>query len=208
MNRVVNSRLGARANGRGLVLPALKSRWEATEAALLGALYVGLLPLAARASTIVLGINGDAQVGSNYIDFGQYPNGPPHTPAPGYGSFEVSLVNGGVSRGPCAREAPSSRGGRNQPSASKSRKALSKAEISPLRAIAWFVRLLLARPRCARLTAPPGHVPFQAVAGVGRGEERRRAAPARPKPISNIAQVAGSGTAEFRVATRPVPRLQ
>jgi hypothetical protein len=43
-----------------------------------------------------LGINGDAQVGSNYIDFGQYPNGAPYTPAPGYGTFEVSLVNAGV----------------------------------------------------------------------------------------------------------------
>jgi hypothetical protein len=43
-----------------------------------------------------LGINGDAQVGSNYVDFGQYPNGAPYTPAPGYGTFEVSLVNPGV----------------------------------------------------------------------------------------------------------------
>lgn len=48
------------------------------------------------ASTIQLGINGDAQVGSNYIDFGQYPNGAPYTPAPGYGTFEISLVNSGV----------------------------------------------------------------------------------------------------------------
>jgi PEP-CTERM motif len=50
----------------------------------------------AFASTIQLGLNGDAQVGSNYIDFGQYPNGAPYTPAPGSGTFEVSLVNAGV----------------------------------------------------------------------------------------------------------------
>jgi hypothetical protein len=52
--------------------------------------------LPSSANTIQLGINGDAQVGSNYIDFGQYPNGAPYTPAPGYGTFEVSLVNPGV----------------------------------------------------------------------------------------------------------------
>lgn len=54
------------------------------------------LALPSSASTIQLGINGDAQVGSNYIDFGQYPNGAPYTPAPGSGTFEVSLVNSGV----------------------------------------------------------------------------------------------------------------
>jgi hypothetical protein len=48
------------------------------------------------ASTIQLGIDGDAQIGSNYIDFGQYPTGAPYTPAPGYGTFEVSQVNPGV----------------------------------------------------------------------------------------------------------------
>jgi hypothetical protein len=56
----------------------------------------GLMALPSSADTIQLGINGDAQVGSNYIDFGQYPNGAPYTPAPGYGTFEVSLVNSGV----------------------------------------------------------------------------------------------------------------
>ena len=55
-----------------------------------------LVALPSSAATIQLGINGDAQVGSNYIDFGQYPNGAPYTPAPGYGTFEVSLVNAGV----------------------------------------------------------------------------------------------------------------
>lgn len=68
----------------------------------LGASFLASLGLAAlvalpgSASTIQLGINGDAQVGSNFIDFGQYPNGAPYTPAPGYGTFEVSLVNSGV----------------------------------------------------------------------------------------------------------------
>ena len=49
-----------------------------------------------RASTFQLGITGDVQVGQNFLDFGQYPNGAPYTPAPGYGSFEVSLVNSGI----------------------------------------------------------------------------------------------------------------
>lgn len=49
----------------------------------------------AMAAPIQLGINGDAQVGANYTDFGQYPNGAPYTPAPGYGTFEISLVNAG-----------------------------------------------------------------------------------------------------------------
>jgi uncharacterized repeat protein (TIGR01451 family) len=48
------------------------------------------------AAPIQLSINGDAQVGANYIDFGQYPTGAPYTPAPGYGTFEVSLANSGV----------------------------------------------------------------------------------------------------------------
>ena len=56
----------------------------------------GLMALPSSASTIQLGINGDAQVGSNYIDFGNYPTGAPYTAAPGYGTFEVSLVNAGV----------------------------------------------------------------------------------------------------------------
>jgi hypothetical protein len=55
--------------------------------------------LPSSAETIQLGINGDAQVGSNFIDFGQYPNGAPYAAAPGYGTFEVSLVNAGVFSG-------------------------------------------------------------------------------------------------------------
>src|ERR1700739_3829788 len=60
---------------------------------------VGLTSLVASptfANTIQLGINGDLQVSSNYLDFGQYPNGAPYTPAPGYGTFEVSLSNTGM----------------------------------------------------------------------------------------------------------------
>lgn len=59
----------------------------------------GLMALPGSASTIQLGINGDASVTSNQIQFGQYPNGAPYTPAPGYGTFEVSLVNAGVFSG-------------------------------------------------------------------------------------------------------------
>jgi hypothetical protein len=61
-----------------------------------GPALVTCFAITASASTIQLGINGDAQVGSNYIDFGQYPNGAPYTPAPGYGTYEISLVNAGV----------------------------------------------------------------------------------------------------------------
>lgn len=63
---------------------------------LFSVVLTGLMAIPGSASTIQLGINGDAQVGANYIDFGQYPNGAPYAPAPGYGTFEVSLVNSGV----------------------------------------------------------------------------------------------------------------
>lgn len=63
---------------------------------ILGLALATCFAVGASASTIQLGINGDAQVGSNYIDFGQYPNGAPYTPAPGYGTYEISLVNAGV----------------------------------------------------------------------------------------------------------------
>ena len=54
------------------------------------------MALPGSAATIELGISGEAQIGSSYIDFGQYPTGAPYSPAPGYGSFEVSLLNAGV----------------------------------------------------------------------------------------------------------------
>ncbi|MBV8682869.1 MAG: PEP-CTERM sorting domain-containing protein [Caulobacteraceae bacterium] len=59
-----------------------------------GAVCLGLVPVAASATNIQLGINGNAQASLSSIDFGQYPNGPPYTPAPGYGTFEVSLASG------------------------------------------------------------------------------------------------------------------
>lgn len=59
-------------------------------------LAAAIAAIPSQATTIQLGINGDAQVGSNYIDFGQYPIGAPYTPAPGYGTFQVSLVNPGI----------------------------------------------------------------------------------------------------------------
>jgi hypothetical protein len=48
------------------------------------------------ASTIDLGINGDAQVGPNFINFGNYPTGTIYTPAPGYGVFVVSQPPSGL----------------------------------------------------------------------------------------------------------------
>lgn len=60
---------------------------------------LGLLALCsvpARATNIQFGFNGDAQLGFGQVDFGQYPNGAPYTPSPGYGTVEISLVNGGV----------------------------------------------------------------------------------------------------------------
>jgi hypothetical protein len=51
---------------------------------------LALTAVSSFASTITLGIAGDARVGSDYIDFGQYPQGDPFVPAPGFGSFEVT----------------------------------------------------------------------------------------------------------------------
>ena len=42
------------------------------------------------AATIDLGINGDAQVGPDFISFGNYPDGTIFTPTPGYGVFLIS----------------------------------------------------------------------------------------------------------------------
>jgi PEP-CTERM motif len=50
----------------------------------------------ASAGTIDLGINGEMQVSTSAVSFGQYPLGGPYSPAPGYGSFEVSLTNPGI----------------------------------------------------------------------------------------------------------------
>ena len=51
---------------------------------------VALTAVSSFASTITLGISGDARVGANYIDFGVYPQGEPYVPAPGFGTFEVT----------------------------------------------------------------------------------------------------------------------
>ena len=57
------------------------------------ALTMGMLfALPALPDTIVLGINGNASVGAANIDFGQFPQGAPFVPAPGFGTFEVSQV--------------------------------------------------------------------------------------------------------------------
>jgi hypothetical protein len=42
------------------------------------------------AANIDLGINGDAQVGPTFINFGNYPSGTVYTPAPGYGIIVIS----------------------------------------------------------------------------------------------------------------------
>lgn len=60
------------------------------------AVFSAAFALPSQAATIQLGLNGLAQVGVNYIDFGQFPTGAPYAPAPGYGTFEVSLVNSGI----------------------------------------------------------------------------------------------------------------
>ena len=57
------------------------------------------------ASSIDLGINGDAQVGPTFLNFGNYPLGTVYTPAPGYGVIVVSqaplsvFMSGGVAAG-------------------------------------------------------------------------------------------------------------
>ena len=62
-------------------------------------LAMGLLVLSAaqsQADQVQFGFTGDAQISFGQIDFGQFPNGAPYVPAPGYGTYEVSLVNQGL----------------------------------------------------------------------------------------------------------------
>lgn len=59
------------------------------------ALFLGS-SVVASAATLELGINGEAEVNTSSIDFGQYPTGDGYVPYPGYGTFEVSLANPGV----------------------------------------------------------------------------------------------------------------
>jgi hypothetical protein len=64
-----------------------------------------LVTISSFALPIALGINGDAQVGPNFINFGNYPTGTVYTPTPGYGTLIVAqppvgiFLNGGVTAG-------------------------------------------------------------------------------------------------------------
>jgi PEP-CTERM motif len=55
-----------------------------------------LATISCFAQPIDLAINGDAQVGANFINFGNYPLGSMFFPAPGYGDFVVSQPTLGV----------------------------------------------------------------------------------------------------------------
>ena len=62
-------------------------------------LAMGLLvlsPAQSRADQLQFGLTGDAQIGFGQIAFGQFPNGAPYTPAPGFGTYEIVLVNQGI----------------------------------------------------------------------------------------------------------------
>jgi hypothetical protein len=65
----------------------------------------GFMALPSSADSIDLTINGDASVGSNYINFGNYPTGTVFKPAPDYGTFETTnpisgiFASGGVTPG-------------------------------------------------------------------------------------------------------------
>ncbi len=63
----------------------------------LGLLVAGVLAaLPSSAAPILLGINGLADVGTTFINFGNPSTGDAFVPYPGYGSFLVSLVNPGI----------------------------------------------------------------------------------------------------------------
>jgi hypothetical protein len=63
----------------------------------LGSLAVGTLAtVSCFAATIDLGINGDARVGPDFINFGNYPTGTIFTPPPGGGTIVVSQPPLGV----------------------------------------------------------------------------------------------------------------
>jgi hypothetical protein len=67
-----------------------------TRLALITACLIALFPFSANASSIQLGIDGDARIGSNFINFGNFPADTIFTPQPGEGNFEISVVNSGV----------------------------------------------------------------------------------------------------------------
>jgi hypothetical protein len=63
----------------------------------LGSLAVGTLAtVSCFAATIDLGINGDARVGADFINFGNYPTGTVFTPPPGGGTIVVSQPPMGI----------------------------------------------------------------------------------------------------------------
>jgi hypothetical protein len=63
----------------------------------LSALAIGFFSVVSTsASPIELGISGNAQVGQNFISFGQYPGGDPYSPAPEMGVFSVSMLSSGI----------------------------------------------------------------------------------------------------------------
>ena len=70
-----------------------------------GLAFLTLTTVPCLASSIDLGINGDAQVGPTFLNFGNYPFGTVYTPAPGYGVIVVSqpplgvFLSGGVTAG-------------------------------------------------------------------------------------------------------------
>ena len=55
-----------------------------------------LATISCLAAPIDLGISGNAQVGPNFINFGNYPTGTIYTPAPGYGTMQVSQTPTGI----------------------------------------------------------------------------------------------------------------
>lgn len=55
-----------------------------------------LLAVQSQADQVQFGFTGEAQIGDGQIDFGQYPNGAPYVPAPGFGTYEATLVDQGL----------------------------------------------------------------------------------------------------------------
>jgi len=60
------------------------------------AVFVLITAIPMFASSIDLGIAGDAVVGGSFLNFGNYPTGTVYTPAPGYGTMIVSQPPLGV----------------------------------------------------------------------------------------------------------------
>lgn len=67
-----------------------RMRLRRTTTALASLAVFGLATVSAQTQ---LAIEADVQIGSNYIDFGQFPTGAPYAPYPGYGTFLVAFVD-------------------------------------------------------------------------------------------------------------------